>query len=149
MISRAIPDDEIGRVFSVLALFSAASGSLVEAGFQKIYNVREAVKGEKSVGLYTHIYSGICFLDCFLQSGDLSWQLPPGGGWASDHHHPSQYCAQKTLKHTSQLNKHSLTLRLVRGSDISQYFLISSARSIIRSLQRAFLILLGFNRLNF
>ena len=39
MISRAIPDGEIGRVFSVLALFSAASGSLVEAGFQKIYNL--------------------------------------------------------------------------------------------------------------
>ena len=38
VISRAIPDQEIGRVFSVLALFSAASGSLIEAGFQKIYN---------------------------------------------------------------------------------------------------------------
>ena len=32
------PGQEIGRVFSVLALFSAASGSLVEAGFQKLYN---------------------------------------------------------------------------------------------------------------
>ena len=108
MISRAIPDDEIGRVFSVLALFSAASGSLVEAGFQKIYNVREAVKGEKSVGLYTHIYSGIYFLDCFLQSGDLSWQLPPGGSWASDLHHPSQYCAQNTRQYHQQIIRECL-----------------------------------------
>ena len=38
MISRAVPGDEIGRIYSVLALFSAASGSLVEAAFQALYS---------------------------------------------------------------------------------------------------------------
>ena len=37
-ISRAVSPQEIGRVYSVLALFSAVSGSLVEAGFQKLYS---------------------------------------------------------------------------------------------------------------
>ena len=30
--------DEIGRIFSFMSLFSAVSGSLVEAAFQKILN---------------------------------------------------------------------------------------------------------------
>ena len=34
ILSSVIPAHEIGRVFSVLALFSATSGSLVEALFQ-------------------------------------------------------------------------------------------------------------------
>ena len=38
VISRAVSPDEIGRIYSVLALFSAVSGSLVEAAFQKLYN---------------------------------------------------------------------------------------------------------------
>ena len=38
IISRAVSPHEIGRVYSVLALFSAVSGSLVEAAFQKLYN---------------------------------------------------------------------------------------------------------------
>jgi len=39
VISRAVSGDEIGRIYSFLALFSAVSGSLVEAAFQKLYNV--------------------------------------------------------------------------------------------------------------
>ena len=38
IISSAVPTAEIGRVYSVLALFSAASGSLVEAGYQLLYS---------------------------------------------------------------------------------------------------------------
>ena len=38
VISRAVSGDEIGRIFSFMALFSAVSGSLVEAAFQKILN---------------------------------------------------------------------------------------------------------------
>ena len=37
MISRAVTEDEIGRIYSFMALFSAASGSLVEAAFQSLY----------------------------------------------------------------------------------------------------------------
>ena len=37
VISRAVSADEVGRIYSVLALFSAVSGSLVEAAFQKLY----------------------------------------------------------------------------------------------------------------
>ena len=38
IISQTVPASEIGRVYSVLALFSAASGSLVEAGYQLLYS---------------------------------------------------------------------------------------------------------------
>ena len=38
VISRAVAASEIGRVYSVLALASAASGSLVEAGYQLLYS---------------------------------------------------------------------------------------------------------------
>ena len=38
IISQTVPTSEIGRVYSVLALFSAASGSLVEAGYQLLYS---------------------------------------------------------------------------------------------------------------
>ena len=58
VISRAIPDTEIGRVFSVLALFSAASGSLVEAGFQKIYNLSL----ETFSGAYLTVLAGLVLI---------------------------------------------------------------------------------------
>ena len=38
IISSVVPSSEIGRIYSVLALFSAASGSLVEAGYQLLYS---------------------------------------------------------------------------------------------------------------
>jgi len=38
ILSSIVPTHEIGRIYSVLALFSAASGSLVEAVFQWIYS---------------------------------------------------------------------------------------------------------------
>ena len=36
-MSRAVAATETGRLYSVLALFSAVSGSLVESAFQQIY----------------------------------------------------------------------------------------------------------------
>ena len=44
--------DEIGRIYSVLALFSAASGSLVEAAFQVTFLGR--------VSVYVHIHICLC-----------------------------------------------------------------------------------------
>ena len=38
-MSQAISSDEIGRIYSVLALFGAVSYSLVTAVFQKLYNL--------------------------------------------------------------------------------------------------------------
>ena len=56
MISRAVPADEIGRIYSVLALFSAASGSLVEAAFQALY----------SASISTFLGSYLCVLAALL-----------------------------------------------------------------------------------
>ena len=39
LMSQAISNNEIGRVFSVLALFGALSNSLGAAAWQKLYNV--------------------------------------------------------------------------------------------------------------
>ena len=38
-MSQAISSDEIGRIYSVLALFGALSTSLVTAAWQKLYNL--------------------------------------------------------------------------------------------------------------
>ena len=38
-MSQAINNDEIGRIYSVLALFGALSYSLVAAAWQKLYNL--------------------------------------------------------------------------------------------------------------
>ncbi|XP_023349851.1 proton-coupled folate transporter [Eurytemora carolleeae] len=37
VLSKTVPGDEIGRIFSVLSLFSAISGSLVESVFQSVF----------------------------------------------------------------------------------------------------------------
>merc|ERR1719357_1204611 len=56
VISRAVPAHEIGRIYSVLALFSAASGSLVEAAFQALY----------SASISTFLGSYLCVLTALL-----------------------------------------------------------------------------------
>ena len=38
IISKAVSVSEVGRIYSVLSLMSAASGSLVEAAYQTIYS---------------------------------------------------------------------------------------------------------------
>jgi len=38
VMSQAVESDEIGRIFSILAIFSAITGSIVGAAFQMIYN---------------------------------------------------------------------------------------------------------------
>ena len=38
VISQAVDSDEIGRIFSVLAIFSAIIGSVIGAAFQQLYN---------------------------------------------------------------------------------------------------------------
>ena len=39
MISLAVSSEEIGRIFSVLALFSSVGTSLVSGAWQKLYNL--------------------------------------------------------------------------------------------------------------
>ena len=39
LISLAVSGDEIGRIFSVLALFSSVGTSLVSGAWQKLYNL--------------------------------------------------------------------------------------------------------------
>nr|ALS04330.1 proton-coupled folate transporter-like protein [Acartia pacifica] len=55
MLSRVVPAEEMGRIFSVLALFSATSGSLVEAVFQKVY----AASIDKFLGAYLLLNAGL------------------------------------------------------------------------------------------
>ena len=48
--------DEVGRIYSVLALFSAVSGSLVEAAFQKLYyGTKDILYG----GIYLLVLAGM------------------------------------------------------------------------------------------
>ena len=76
VISRAVSEDEIGRIYSVLALFSAVSvpgrvsqcdtclsvtrvqvsGSLVEAAFQQLYS---ATRGTLQGGVYLLVLAGL------------------------------------------------------------------------------------------
>ena len=59
IISRAVSPHEIGRVYSVLALFSAVSGSLVEAAFQKLYNSSlDILEG----GVYLLVMAGLLLI---------------------------------------------------------------------------------------
>lgn len=56
VLSKVVDGDEIGRIYSVLALFSAASGSLVEAAFQSLYSATLS----SFLGAYLLVLAGLC-----------------------------------------------------------------------------------------
>jgi len=57
-MSRAVAATETGRLYSVLALFSAVSGSLVESAFQQIYSASLP----NWPGLYLTVLAGLVLL---------------------------------------------------------------------------------------
>ena len=89
MISRAVSEDEIGRIYSVLALFSAVSVPVTCPSVTRVTRV----SGERVAG-------GGCLPAAVLgHAGHAAGRgVPPGAGRPPARHRPLQHHAQEVVQ---------------------------------------------------